>query len=181
LSILARAIRTWESRPLPYPAVPKISWARALGLVVTAAIGALFVSAAVLLWADILKTYEDRSSFQPREGRGDFIAFYVAGEFVTAGRGDEIYDLGAISQRENELMPPTEAESRELPFYNPPFVAGIFALFSLLAYEHALWLWLVVNVTLLAACIALLDRIIARETVALRLLFALAAVSSIRL
>jgi hypothetical protein len=105
----------------------------------------------------------------------------VAGEFVTAGRGDEIYDLGAISQRENELMPPTEAESRELPFYNPPFVAGIFALFSLLAYEHALWLWLVVNVTLLAACIALLDRIIARETVALRLLFALAAVSSIRL
>lgn len=179
MSIFARAIRTWESRPLPPLALPEISWARALGLVAAAALAGLFVAAAIVLWTDVLKTYEDRSSFQPREGRGDFIAFYVAGEFAAEGRGDEIYDLRTLAARENELMPPTDAESRELPFYNPPFVAAVFALISLLAYEQALWLWLIINVTALAACLALFDRILGREQPVLRVLFALAAISSI--
>ena len=179
MSIFARAIRTWESRPLPLLALPEITWARALGLIAATALGGLFVAAAIVLWTDVLKTYEDRSSFQPREGRGDFIAFYVAGEFVLDGKGDDIYDVEELSQRENRLMPPTDSESRELPFYNPPFVAGLFALVSLLAYEQALWLWLIINVTALAACLALLDRILGREQPVFRLLFALAAISSI--
>jgi Glycosyltransferase family 87 len=178
LSILARAIRTWESKPTPV-ALPAIGWARLSVLAIAAVLAVLFVSAAVVLWTDVLKTYEQRSSFEPREGRGDFIAFYVVGEFVLEGNGDEIYDLESLSRRENELMPPTDAESRELPFYNPPFAAGIFALISLLAYDRALWLWLVVNVTALAACVALLDRLLVRESPLLRLLFALAAISSV--
>jgi len=179
LSILARARRTWEAQPLPPLTVPGPSWRGVLSLLTTTALLALFVSAAIVLWTDVLKTYEQRSSFEPREGRGDFIAFYVAGEFVAEGRGDKIYDLEEISSRENELMPPTPSESRELPFYNPTFVAGVFVLISLLAYQQALWAWLVVNVVVLAACIALLDRLLTREPLQLRLPFALGAISFI--
>ena len=53
--------------------------------------------------------------------RGDFPAFYAAGQIVRLGRGSELYEPGLQAELENEAWP--SLEGRYLHFAYPPYVA----------------------------------------------------------
>lgn len=94
----------------------------------------------------------------------DFLPFYAAGSLVREGRGNQIYDVDTLRQREREI-----AESNHLalgagfgPFWNPPFYALPFAPLSALPFRSAMLTWLAINLAALAAAMVMLCRIVAQ-------------------
>ncbi len=93
----------------------------------------------------------------------DFLAFYTAGRFVIEHRPDQLYDLDAVHQYQNQIKRRYGLEvisERDFgPFWNPPFVAALFAPLALLSYPAALNLWMALNALALVGAWALLCRL----------------------
>jgi hypothetical protein len=79
----------------------------------------------------------------------DYVAFYVAGEFVLDGNGANIYDADALATREHEIVGRKVGGSGSLAFFNPPYVALLFAPLALLSLATAGLVLLLINLALL--------------------------------
>lgn len=85
--------------------------------------------------------------------RTDFRHLYVAGYMVRSGHVHELYSLELQKQLQNRLV----SQSLDvLPFNHLSFEAVLFVPFSFLTYRHAYFVWLIVNIGLLAAALRLL-------------------------
>jgi hypothetical protein len=101
----------------------------------------------ILLWVSLL----------PRMVRGgsDFRQLYVAGTMVRRGEAASLYDYGAQSRLQHELISPKEDA---IPFLRPAYQALLFAPFTLLSFRGAYLLWTALNAVLAAAICFLLRR-----------------------
>jgi Glycosyltransferase family 87 len=124
---------------------------------------------------DTIDAVEARSRTKLWEGNGDFITFYAAGDMVLDGQGNQVYDVERVSEREEEIYP--EGQGVVEPFFNPPFVTGLFALFALVPHGAAFIAWTIVSLGALAAALVILDRLMRDLPAASRLLFHLGALS----
>jgi hypothetical protein len=88
----------------------------------------------------------------------DYVAFYVAGEFVLEGNGSSIYDAEVIAEREHEIVGREIGGTGSLAFFNPPFVALMFAPLALLPLATAGLVLLLGNLILVIAAGAVLQR-----------------------
>jgi len=101
----------------------------------------------LLAWVSIL----------PRMARGgaDFRQLYVAGYIVRTGAASKLYDYDYQLHLQNTLVGPAAAA---LPFIRPAYQALVFAPLSLLSYRAAYFLWMAVNVALVALSSYMLRR-----------------------
>jgi hypothetical protein len=81
----------------------------------------------------------------------DYVALYVAGDFVLEGRGADIYDADAIASREHEIVGRGVGGTGSLAFFNPPFVALLFTPLALLPIATAALVILLANAILAIA------------------------------
>lgn len=70
----------------------------------------------------------------------DFSTFYVTGEIVRDGEGDQLYDQKHFRERQEELASITEKRPPNASLY-PPLVPLIFSWLARLSYGDALILW----------------------------------------
>jgi len=80
-------------------------------------------------------------------GRLDFSTFYTAGQMVRSGEAARIYDVVSEKQVQDALVAP---RPEALPFLNPAYAALPFVLLSLLSYEVAYFVFLGLNLTMIA-------------------------------
>src|SRR5688572_10608708 len=74
----------------------------------------------------------------------DYVVFYAAGGLVREGRGADLYDIEAIVAAEHDAMGRPVGGTGRLAFFNPAFVAAIWAPLSGLAIDDALVVWAVI-------------------------------------
>jgi hypothetical protein len=86
-------------------------------------------------------------------GRADFRSVYTAGYMVRTGHAHELYDYNVQKAFQDKLI---SREDLALPFLNPAYHALLFVPLSLFPYKAAYFLFLLLNLSVLAACIALL-------------------------
>ncbi len=91
---------------------------------------------------------------------GDFIAFYTAGSMVNQDRAHLLYDLDAVREfqqalRVEQQFPDTVATLT--PWWNPPFVAWVFAPLAKLSYPVALGVWEAINAVCLLTGLLILS------------------------
>jgi alpha-1,2-mannosyltransferase len=94
----------------------------------------------------------------------DFIAFYRAGVLLQRGDANQLYDLQATRQFDQELV---KKEGLHLGntfglFYNPPFYAWVFEPLARLGYFRALLVWSLAGIAFYAASAWLLCRMFPR-------------------
>src|SRR3954452_17093984 len=80
----------------------------------------------------------------------DFLHFYTLGTLAWQGRGDLLYNIPSQTDFLRTLVP----EARNyvyVPLYGPQ-VSLFFYPFAQLSYQHALTLWLLLNVLIYATC-----------------------------
>ena len=78
---------------------------------------------------------------------------YAAGYMVRTGHGHEIYDYKAQKSIQDRLISKTQLP---LPFIRPAYQALFFAPFSYLPFQRAYFVFLTLNIAVLAACLRLL-------------------------
>jgi hypothetical protein len=85
--------------------------------------------------ADVAGTTVGRLDGVLEDGRPeDLLSFYAAGRFVLEGRAGDIYDPDAIERYQEDLAGREVGGAEQgLPFFNPPFVAGLLAPFTALS------------------------------------------------
>src|SRR5688500_16669928 len=148
----SRCIELSTDIPRPPTSLRKRLWQCGGGL-------ALFL---LVLVIGNLFSSSDKSVSRKSAGH-DFLAFYTAGTFVRTGRTAEMYELNTVSAFQRDLA---ARERLELPadvlgpFWNPPFFAWLFVPLSMLPYHTAWAVWFFINLTALAAAIALLIRML---------------------
>jgi hypothetical protein len=123
------------------------------GLVARAAVvvnGGLAV-AFVALWLHLAA----RGSFW----RSDFTAFYLGGRMVLAGDGARLYDLDAQGDWQARLWPERGGGEALLAFVYPPQDAVLFAPLALLPRGVAFYVWILLNVGLLAVLVIQVRRL----------------------
>lgn len=89
------------------------------------------------------RTFEARFEDTDTTNRSsdDYVVFYVAGKLVREGNGADLYDRDAFPEATRaEMGRPVGGTGSDL-FYNPPFVAGVWALLSFLDLDPALATW----------------------------------------
>jgi hypothetical protein len=111
-------------------------------------------------WISIIDVKLQQASGSSSEQRyDDYVAFYAAARLVTEGEGSSIYNLPSIASREEEALGRPAGGSLEdgvLPYFNPPFFAGLLAPLTLLSVEEfVLALFGVVCVLIVASGIAM--------------------------
>jgi len=117
--------------------------------------------AAYTNWQQLTELQEDRFDETVPQGRfEDYVAFYTAGDFVLHGRGADLYDLDAIAERELEIMGREVGGTGRLGFFNPPFVAIMFAPLALLPVDVAALVLLGVNLALALLAGVILQRML---------------------
>ncbi len=91
------------------------------------------------------------------QGLPDFSIFYTAGRMVRDGHGAHLYD-DAAQESEQRRFSPSALRRRGsiLPYNHPPFEAIVFAPLARFSYLTAYLIWLLVNLTLLAATVLIL-------------------------
>lgn len=91
----------------------------------------------------------------------DFLPFYTAGQLVSSGRYQQLYDLDAIRAREHAIAAASGLELGNAvgPFWNPPFYALVFVPFAGLAFQAAFVWWSAVNLACVGLTLAILWRI----------------------
>jgi hypothetical protein len=80
----------------------------------------------------------------------DFATLYAAGSLVASGQGHVLYHLDALWGPEHAAVPTILPPDVTLAFLNPPFFSLVFAPLSLLPFDRALQVWLLVNLGLFA-------------------------------
>jgi hypothetical protein len=90
----------------------------------------------------------------------DLLPSYVAGTFVREGHPREMYDIDAVHRQEAIVIRSADLaiDKQGGPWLNPPFFAWLFAPLSALSYRQASAVFLVLNLSLLAASSFLLAR-----------------------
>src|SRR6266540_6035345 len=76
----------------------------------------------LFLFGNVVSMEVDRL-LEDQQRPQDYMAFYAAAKLVSEGRGDEIYDLDAISEVQSDLLATPAQGVQTLPYLNPPFVA----------------------------------------------------------
>jgi hypothetical protein len=107
----------------------------------------------------------DRNAGLTEPGRyEDYVTFYAAGTLVIEGRGGELYDLEALQRAEEAALGrPVGEEGGVLPFFNPPFVAALFAPLALLPIASAVFVLMAVNLALVIAAALTIGRVVRFE------------------
>jgi len=123
---------------------------------------ALFLWVGASLWVRLSPTQEvslpSPATYEPF--LDDYVVYWVAGNMVLDGRTEQLYDLDAIKSAEASAIGRPEDEILLLPYYNPPFVAALFAPLALLPLKaSALLFTAVMLATLLAALLVILKRL----------------------
>jgi Glycosyltransferase family 87 len=139
-------------------------WRRSRNLVI-AGLGAAFILYLVLAvasrWQNLIELQIDRVQGTAEQGPvEDYIAFYTAGRLVLDGRGESVYDLDVIAEREHEMFGRDVGGTGRLGFFNPPFVAVIFAPLALLPPNLESPLLLILNGVLVLAAGVILQRLL---------------------
>ena len=90
-------------------------------------------------WRNVFTVKLDQVANPGAEDRfEDYAVFYAAGRLVLDGRGHELYDVDSIRAAEEEALGRPiggPAGDGVLPYFNPPFVAGFFAVLAGLPLE----------------------------------------------
>jgi hypothetical protein len=85
-----------------------------------------------------------------KKGYPDFAIYYTAGTMVRSGMGGRLYDEAAQFRVQQQFAQQVTTRQAALPFNHPPFEALLFVPFSLLSYRAAYFLWLFMNLAILA-------------------------------
>lgn len=80
----------------------------------------------------------------------DFLHFYTLGDLAVHGRGDLLYNMRAQALWMHQLVPASAGWSY-VPLYGPQ-VSMFFAPLGILSYGWALFVWLLINAAIYAAC-----------------------------
>jgi hypothetical protein len=90
----------------------------------------------------------------------DFLAFYFAGHCVITGQTQDLYDLGACRQFEQQVGHDADLDIGPAygPWWNPPFAALMFAPLAMLPYKSAQTLWWIFDSCCLIVALFLLAR-----------------------
>jgi hypothetical protein len=88
-------------------------------------------------------------------GRSDFRAYYTAGYMVRKGMVRDLYNYDLVLRFQNELA---SREELAMPFIHPAFESLLFVPFSFLSFHTAYFVYLALNVCVLAAVFLLLRR-----------------------
>jgi len=119
------------------------------------------VMATMTNWSALIRLQVDRlNETVPQGSFEDYVAFYTAGDFILHGRGNELYDLEAIAERQHEIMDRGVGGTGRLGFFNPPFVAVMFAPLALLPIDVAAVVLFLVNMALILVAGATLQRLL---------------------
>src|SRR6266436_3929661 len=124
------------AREIPY-------YVRALAMALPAVMLGLQISGWIFFSASI------------RDGHPDFRANYTAGYMVRTGQVHQLYDYEAIKQVQDSRI---SAESVGMPFIHPAYEALFFVPLSFLSFHGAYFVFLGINLLLLAVCLRLLHR-----------------------
>ncbi len=117
---------------------------------------ALLVVGAVMLSVSFATSDRGRTLFGPPLGN-DFAGFYVAAQILERGQSSQLYDRALHDELYHELLP-NLAEGDSIPYVHPPFVAGVLRPLTLIRYEAAVAVWLVVSAGMFVAGVWLLLR-----------------------
>lgn len=79
----------------------------------------------------------------------DFIATYTALKIIHAGYGEQLYDFETQRQFQQRFIPQTNFPEGLLPYITPPFYVGPFLPLGWLAYDGALTVMILLNLTML--------------------------------
>lgn len=113
--------------------------------------GLLFVyallQAAVVLQAESLSPSLEASR-EKREVLHDYLAHHMAGEMVSEGHADRVYDVAAQEDYRLETLPGISPAGRPT-FINPPHVAWLQSLLVPLGYEGSLITWRLLSIVCL--------------------------------
>lgn len=107
----------------------------------------------------------------------DYIAFYAAGRLVLEGRGESLYDTDVVADTEHEIMGREVGGTGSLGYFNPPFVAVMFAPLALLPVGIASLVLLLVNVLLVIVAAVIIHRLLNLHGLVPSVLFGLALAS----
>jgi hypothetical protein len=85
-------------------------------------------------------------------GQANFLSSYAAGQLIRSGNGRALYASG------NQISPDKLANSSvtALPFDRLAYEALVYVPLSLISYRNAYWIFMVVNLALIAWCIRML-------------------------
>ncbi len=86
-------------------------------------------------------------------GESDFRQLYAAACMVRTGHSYELYSYDAQKRFQDQMVAPGE---RALPFIRPAFQALLFAPLTWFSYRAAYWIFVAINIGLLALCFFLL-------------------------
>lgn len=86
-------------------------------------------------------------------GSADFRIFYTASLMLRRGQGDVLYLDETQGKTQEEIAPQVVRRQGVLPYNHPPFEAALFLPVTYLAFLQAYFVWSVVNLLLLAACL----------------------------
>lgn len=115
----------------------------------------LVLSTAVLVLS-IVTAKDNRTIFGPNLG-ADYPQFYVAGTILNNYPGDRLYDQKLHDRLLRGLLPHMPAKA-SLPYFNPPFFAGLLRPLALLPYTASFVAWLLISLLLYIAGLQLLWR-----------------------
>ncbi|MBC8350854.1 MAG: DUF2029 domain-containing protein [Planctomycetes bacterium] len=100
----------------------------------------------VMGWVSWFYPYDDLLDQSGTPLGADFSMFYVAGQVVLDGAGDQLYDQAEHQRRLQQLFPAIDP-SFALPFRYPPWVATLMAPMAALPYSLAYVLFLSLSCT----------------------------------
>jgi hypothetical protein len=87
-------------------------------------------------------------------GQADFLSSYAAGQLIRSGDGRSLYAASG-----NQILPDKLANSRltALPFDRLAYEALLYVPLSLFSYRNAYWVFMAVNLALIALCVRMLQ------------------------
>jgi hypothetical protein len=84
-------------------------------------------------------------------GNADFRGFYAAGYLLRTGQGRELLDYDLLKQVEDSRISPFE---QAMPAIHPAYEYLLIAPFTWFSYQTAYFIWMGINIVLLAVCYA---------------------------
>ncbi|NWG13021.1 MAG: DUF2029 domain-containing protein [Acidobacteria bacterium] len=102
----------------------------------------------------------------PLGGSGDFLVTYSAARILRDGHASRLYDLEFLSEVQRNLLATYQSGLAHgpLPYLHPPLFAAIFIPFTFLTLRSAFYLWIVLSLITLIACVKLLHQRLKLET-----------------
>jgi hypothetical protein len=114
----------------------------------------LLVACYVILLAGAIASF-------PLGAGGDFLVVYTAAEIIHGGEGQHLYDLTLQTEVQQRILQPYHAELTTrglLPYLHPPFFAAVFVPFTSAPLRLSFYLWGLISLAILLACVTLLVR-----------------------